>query len=179
MATTLAPQVAAHRFADDGSIPNNPRLPLLIYKGALAEGADMAAACERMFHANGWGDGWRDSIFPYHHFHSTAHEALGIVRGSARVQFGGEQGAALDVAAGDVVVIPAGVGHKRLSSSGDLLVVGAYPRGQSADLRRGDRKEIVEVRANIAEVPLPPEDPVLGVAGPLVELWHKAAPGIP
>jgi uncharacterized protein YjlB len=174
MATTLAPRVALHRFADDGRIPNNPRLPLVVYEGALADDGDMASACERLFHRNGWGDGWRNGIFPYHHFHSTAHEALGIVRGSARVQFGGEAGATLDVSAGDVVVIPAGVGHKRLSGSRDLLVIGAYPRGQAADLRKGDPAEIAEVRANVAKVPLPSQDPVLGAEGPVVDRWRKA-----
>ncbi len=178
MDTPSQPQVRLLRFADDGRIPNNPRLPLLVYPGALAREGD-AAACERLFQANGWAGGWRDGIFPYHHFHSTAHEVLGIVRGSARVRFGGESGATLDVKAGDVVVIPAGVGHKRLSASGDLLVVGAYPRGQRADLCRGEAHEPARVRDAIARVPLPDADPVHGADGPLVRHWRTAAPGFP
>jgi uncharacterized protein YjlB len=54
-----------------------------------------------------------------------------------------------------------------------LLVVGAYPRGQDWDLRRGDPAEHDEVLANIARVALPDTDPVAGADGPLVELWNS------
>jgi uncharacterized protein YjlB len=114
---------------------------------------------------------WRNGIFDFHHFHSTAHEVLAILRGHASVQLGGPGGARFEVAAGDVLVLPAGTGHRNLGSSPDLLVAGAYPRGQSWDLRRGDPGEHDEVLANIAAVALPATDPVLGPAGPLVELW--------
>ncbi|MBO0711928.1 MAG: cupin, partial [Acetobacteraceae bacterium] len=53
-------------FADDGRIPNS-RLPLLLYRRALA--AD-AATMEHVFFQNGWSNSWRDGIFDYHHFHS-------------------------------------------------------------------------------------------------------------
>ena len=88
--------------------------------------------------SNGWGGSWRNGIFPFHHYHSTSHEVLGIARGSARVRFGGEKGQTVEVAAGDVVVIPAGVGHKNEGSSPDLLVIGAYPEGRDYDLCRGE-----------------------------------------
>ncbi len=110
-------------------------------------------------------------MFTFHHYHSTAHEVLGVARGSARVMFGGPSGEAFDVEAGDVVVIPAGVGHCRLSSSGDFLVVGAYPPGQSWDLLRGDPGERPQADQNIARVPMPRTDPVEGEGGALVRLW--------
>jgi uncharacterized protein YjlB len=179
MSPSAEDRVTLHRFADDGRIPNNAHLPLIVYSGVLDRDGDMASACERRFAANGWGDGWRNGIYPYHHFHSTAHEALGIVRGSARVQFGGEKGAILEVSTGDVVVIPAGVGHKRLSASDDLLVIGAYPRGQHVDLCKGEGEDGAHVRQSIREVPLPAEDPVFGADGPLIRHWPPAAPGIP
>lgn len=171
MDETVSGRVALHRFADDGRIPNNPRLPLILYPGALPGDEDRASAFERLFASNGWPDGWRNGIFPYHHYHSTAHEVLGIARGSARVLLGGEGGTALEVTAGDVVVIPAGVGHKRLSASADLLVIGSYPRGQSPDLCRGEPGERPRVLENIARVPLPSADPVLGRDGPLMRAW--------
>ena len=119
-----------HRFADDGDVPNN-RLPLIVYAEAIDAGrGDPAVAFEDLFAGNGWGGGWRNGIFPFHHYHSTAHEVLGIARGEADVRFGGERGETVHVKAGDAVLIPAGVGHKRLSSSHDLLVIGAYPAGQ-------------------------------------------------
>ena len=158
-----------HRFADDGAIPNSP-LPALVYHGV--EAATQAADCEALFGANGWGGHWRSGILYEHHFHSTAHEALGIVAGRASVMLGGPGGERFEIGAGDVLVLPAGTGHCRLESSGDLLVVGAYPPGQAWDMRYGDPGEHDEVLANIAAVALPQTDPVLGADGPLVELWR-------
>jgi uncharacterized protein YjlB len=163
-----------HLFADDGSIPNNPALPFLVYPGALKlPGDDPAATCEAVFAANDWGGCWRDGIYPFAHYHSTAHEVLGICRGEARVRFGGHTGIELTVRTGDVVVIPAGVGHQNLGAGPDLLVVGAYPRGQRFDLCRGRPEERPQALANIARVPLPVADPVYGVDGPLVEHWLR------
>lgn len=164
---------AAYHFADDGAIPNHPTWPMLVYQGVFQPDAvDPAAAAEGFFTANGWGDTWRNGIFAYHHYHSTAHEALAICRGIAQVRFGGEGGVTLTVQAGDVVVLPAGTGHKRLSAGNDLLVVGAYPPGQPVDLQRGAPDERPQVLENIQHVPLPTTDPVYGEHGPLVVHWR-------
>jgi uncharacterized protein YjlB len=166
--------VQAHRFAGDGEIPNNA-LPLLVYPSAVdVSGLDPAAAFERLFARHGWRGSWRNGIFAYPHYHSTAHEVLGIARGEASVRFGGAGGAVLTVGPGDVVVIPAGVGHQNLGASADLLVVGAYPGGAAADLHRGGAGERAEVLRNIVEVPLPEADPVHGADGPLLRLWREA-----
>ena len=162
-------QIETHRFADDGRIPNSV-LPLLVYRGAVAE-ADLAIAFERRFAVNDWRGAWRDGIFAYHHFHSTSHEVLGIAEGEAVVRFGGESGESMRVGAGDVVVIPAGVGHRLERSSRDLLVSGAYPEGRSWDVRRGDPAERAEVLTNLAAVPLPATDPLEGADGPLMHAW--------
>jgi uncharacterized protein YjlB len=167
--------VETHRFADDGRIPNSP-LPLLVYRAALS-GADLADAAERLFADHGWLGAWRDGIFAYHHFHSTSHEVLGIAAGRARVRFGGEAGETLELRAGDVVVVPAGVGHRLERGSPELLVVGAYPEGRSWDVRRGDPSERAEVMANLAAVPLPAADPVEGAGGALHGAWANGAPG--
>lgn len=162
------------RFDDDGRIPNSP-LPLLLYAGAIAsETDDLAGALEQRFADNGWGGGWRNGIFPFHHYHSTSHEVLGIARGSARVRFGGENGPIVEVTAGDVVVIPAGVGHKNEGSSPDLLVIGAYPEGRDYDLCRGEPGERPRVLESIAAVPLPTSDPLYGSGGPLLGQWAGA-----
>ena len=144
-------------FQDDGSIPNS-RLPLLVYRNAVP--AD-AAAIERRFAANHWPPAWRDGVYPFHHFHSTAHEVLGVARGEV-----------LRAQAGDVIVVPAGVGHCRHGQSDDLLIVGAYPdNGPGPDLRRGDPAEHDAAVRSIAAVPAPAADPVLGPEGALSELW--------
>jgi uncharacterized protein YjlB len=165
----------SHLFGDDGAIPNNPRLPLLVYPGALdVSGGDPAAAFEAVFAANGWDRSWRNGIYPFPHYHSTAHEVLGICRGEARVRFGGAQGAVLTVGPGDVVVIPAGVGHQNLGAGADFLVVGAYPPGPGWDLCTGKPGERPGVLDNIAAVPLPPADPLFGADGPLIRRWRRS-----
>ena len=77
----------------------------------------------------------------------------------------------MTVSAGDVVVIPAGVAHRNMGQSADLLVIGAYPGGMDYDIRRGATAELEEAVKAIAAVPLPGSDPVLGVQGGLSEHW--------
>ena len=168
-----SPDIETYRFADDGVVPNSP-LPLVVYRGALPDSGDRAAACEEMFARNSWPASWRNGIYPYHHFHSTAHEVLGIARGSARVRLGGESGQSVELHAGDVVVIPAGVAHKREAASADLLVFGSYPRGQSPDMCRAEPARHDRAAANVAAVPLPASDPVTGRAAPLLDCWREA-----
>ena len=165
-------QVTRYHLKDDGTIPNNDRLPLLVYQHALdLSTGDPAATCEAIFAANGWVGSWRNGIFSYHHYHSNAHEVLAIAQGRASVQFGGETGAVFSVGPGDVVIIPAGVGHKNLGSSPDLLVIGAYPPGPHCDLCRGQADERPQVLHNIAQVPLPGTDPIYGDQGLLFKYW--------
>src|SRR6266404_6167985 len=163
-------KVETHRFGDDGTVPNNP-LTLVVYRGVLAEGGDRAAACEAMFARNGWPGAWRNGIYGHHHYHSTAHEVLGIAAGNARVRLGGDSGKTVELRAGDVVVIPAGVAHKREAASADLLVIGSYPRGQSPDHCRAEPAAHDKAAGNVARVPLPAADPVTGGAAPLLEIW--------
>lgn len=162
----------SYRFVADGNIPNNPRLPLLVYRGVLETGKDAASSCEALFKRNRWPSDWRDGVYDYHHYHTTAHEVLGIVRGSARVRFGGPNGQAVDVAAGDVVVIPAGVAHRNEGASGDFLVVGGYPEGQDWDICPAKPDEKGCAAADIDRVPPPSSDPVYGEDGPLMAQWR-------
>ena len=151
-------------------VPNS-RLPVLVYRGT---GAVDGAAMLNLFARYGWSNGWRNGIYPFHHFHSTAHEVLGISRGRVEVRLGGETGRDVVLQAGDVVVLPAGTGHKRLSKPGDLEVTGAYPEGGDWDLICADEvdaESFERAARRIAALPCPATDPLYGHSGPLLRLW--------
>lgn len=168
------PDCKAELIETNGLIPNNSRVPLLHYKQAISlPGGDPASAFEALFSQNNWDGSWRDGIYSFHHYHSTAHEVLGVYAGAATVQFGGDGGLTIDIVAGDVVVIPAGVAHKNLGSSPDFGVVGAYPAGQQWDMNYGKVEEHPEVDENIASVATPPHDPLYGKQGPLPRHWSR------
>jgi uncharacterized protein YjlB len=169
-----SPSPESFLFEDDGSIPNNPRLALLLYRRAidLTGTPNPEAVIERTFGAHGWGDIWRNGIYEYAHYHSSIHEVMGIARGRARVRFGGERGQEIELSAGDVVVLPAGTGHQCLRAGADLMVIGAYPPKGKYDLCRGSKAEHGKALHSIPQVPLPQQDPVFGPDGPLMALWR-------
>lgn len=163
--------VTALWFTADDWVPNNQRLPMLLYRQAIPDDPDRAAACEALFRRNGWPPQWRNGVYPFHHYHSTAHEVLGIARGSGHVLLGGPNGAPVELSAGDCVLLPAGTGHCRLAASASFLVVGAYPPGQAWDLRR-DALSAAELAA-MAHVRFPSTDPVTGRTGGLNDFWSQ------
>jgi uncharacterized protein YjlB len=166
--------IAEFRLPDDGLIPNNPDLPLLIYRGIFSPGhADtrpqsvLAKLAE-----NDWDGGWVNGIFTYHHYHARAHEVLVNCGDDVTVQFGGPDGPELVFGAGDVAVIPAGVGHCRRSDPRRLMIVGAYPAGSTDwDLKRADPADYRQAKTEIPAVPMPDTDPVTGAAAPLHDYW--------
>ena len=171
-----SPHVVTHILRDDGIFPNHAKLPLMVYRRVveLTE-PDPAGVFEALFTMHQWGSSWRNGIYNVHHYHSTAHEVLGIYRGHARVQCGGDKGVILSIRPGDVLVVPAGVAHKNLGSSRDFGVVGAYPKGQRWDTCYGKPDERPRTDRNIAQVPLPSLDPVYGARGPLMTHWYEAS----
>ena len=173
-AVTSAAPPLSFMFADDGSIPNNRRLPFLVYRAAidLSGTPDPENVIEKTFARNGWGNMWRNGIDPYAHYHSMIHEVMGIARGRAKVRFGGERGREIDLVAGDVALLPAGTGHQCLLAAPELVVIGAYPKSGRYDLCRGGRGEHAKALETIPKVPLPDTDPVLGENGPLATLWR-------
>ncbi len=72
-----SPNRLAVTFEDDGTFPNS-RLPLLLYPKALDPAEARPEVFEALFARNGWPPQWISGIYPFHHYHSTAHECLGI-----------------------------------------------------------------------------------------------------
>lgn len=161
-------KVQALYFMDDGSIPNNPQFPLLIYKSVM-EAEDEAM---QVFYQNHWSNAWRNGVFPYHHYHSNSHEVLVVDSGSALLQMGGENGKQLEAQQGDVFILPAGTGHKLLKKRAGFSVIGAYPNGQDYDICYGKKEERPEKLNNINEVLRPNNDPIYGRQGTLFSYWH-------
>ena len=159
--------IVAHLLAPSGPIPNHPKWPLLVYPGALKDISP--EAFEELFNRNRWPAAWRNGVFPFHHYHSNGHEALGVYSGEVTVQFGGEGGVTVTAKPGDVIVLPAGTGHKKLASKGSLGIVGAYPEGSHPETCRSFLEKHLQA---IARVPLPACDPVHGPDGPLFEHWR-------
>ena len=86
-----------------------------------------------------------------------------------------DHGKTLDIAAGDVAILPAGTGHQLISASEDFCVVGAYPPGPPMQITRPTPENHTKALKTIPEVKLPKTDPVRGADGPLVRLWTRSA----
>ena len=160
-------------FADDGIFPNSI-FPVIIYRNVIHQDEQqIAEQMEEKFFHNSWTNSWRGGILSYHHYHSTAHEVLGVIGGSVILHLGGDQGRVVSLEKGDVVVIPAGVAHKNVHAE-HLEVVGAYYKGKAWDLLRGEAGERPQADKNIAQLTSPEMDPVYGALG-LPELWNDWA----
>ncbi len=155
-------------FEDDGTIPNNPKLPVILYPAVFKEHSH---EIEATFKMNNWRNSWVNGVLDYHHYHSITHEVLGVRSGSAKLILGGAIGETIEVNVGDVLVLPAGTGHKKLSSSPDFEIVGAYPDGKDYNIQTGNPSERPQALADIKQVKVPSTDPVYGNRGQVVNRW--------
>ncbi len=167
LAVAAGKEPEAMLLRKNGWMPNNERLPVLLYRNAFdARSANGVERVESLLVKNGWDPQWRNGVYPFHHYHSTSHEVLGFAGGEAQIILGGEGAKEVTVRAGDIALLPCGTGHCRVSASADFLVVGAYALGQSWDLLKSapDAAAVARMKG----LPFPEKDP-LGAA--LARLW--------
>lgn len=162
-------------YRDDGVVPNNPALPVVVLRAAVPHGSSASNINARMA-TNGWGGNWTYTVFDFHHYHPNAHEALIVASGSAEIQLGGPNGDIFEVHSGDALVLPAGVGHCRKSASHDFAICGGYPAGQEDyEIVRATPENRRDAVDRIAAVPLPTSDPFQGHDGPVLQVWQSAS----
>ena len=162
-------------FKDDGIFPNSPlALAVLSTRQSRPRPKIPLPFSKQRFAENDWTNSWRDGVYSFPHYHSTSHEVLGVYSGTATLRLGGERGKNVEVRAGDVIVIPAGVAHQNIGAGDDFGVVGAYPDGREWDLLRGLPGERPKADQNIAALPMPENDPIYGAEGPLRRIWKAS-----
>jgi uncharacterized protein YjlB len=165
-AASVQPSLESIDVGPDGPFPGSP-YPARVYREVLAlstgsTASERAAAFEVLFERHGWPPAWRAGLYETHHYHSSAHEVLGIFAGWVRARLGGPGGVLVTLQAGDVVLLPAGVAHCNEGQSADFRAVGAYPRGSRPDMRYGREKERAIDAVRVAALPAPSPDPVFG-----------------
>jgi len=156
-------------FKDDGTIPNS-HLPVILYSEVTDDEVN-PDWFEKKFKQNNWINNWRDIILSYDHFHSNTHEVLAVAYGNVTLKIGGSKGKVIELSTGNVIILPAGVGHCSISTQTNYQVVGGYPNGSSWDLLTGTADERQQALENIGKVPIPATDPIFGSTGILLELW--------
>lgn len=144
------------RFEDDGQFPNNQRYDVVLCRGIHVEDPDQVMEFLRQ---RGWTGAWVNGIYDFPHYHSTAHEVLVCIQGTAEVRLGADAGQTFTLKKGDAALLPAGTAHQKLSGSPDFQVVGAYPEGQSFDMMYGKEGERPGADRRIEELPPPGPEP--------------------
>ncbi|OTB04737.1 hypothetical protein M426DRAFT_58130 [Hypoxylon sp. CI-4A] len=167
--------IQAHNLIPNTSIQNKP---LLHYHGAFPPSTLTASAIESHLTSVGVVEPqWRFTMYSTTHFHSNTHEVLCISQGKAKLCFGGEDNPGkveaeveAEVEKGDVLVLPAGVGHRLLEDqTGGFEMVGSYPKGYNWDMCYGKKGEETKVQ-KIEKLPWFEKDPIYGDKGPVLEI---------
>jgi uncharacterized protein YjlB len=167
------PHVLHFKLKRNKNFPNS-RLPVLIYKEGLQlpkQKNRAARIIETIFTRNGWSNCWSNGIYDFHHYHSITHECMAVSKGTVRIILGGPNGKSIQLEQGDVLILPAGVAHKRLRASKDFLCVGGYPQGKDYDMNYGLAAELNKTLSHIRKLSSPACDPLYGDKGFLKAYW--------
>lgn len=119
-------------------------------------------------------------MYTQQHYHSNTNEILVVVSDRrAELCFGGsdseENGGkvVVEVGKGDVMIVPAGVGHallRELDGKGRFEMVGSYPVGAEGwDMCTGQDGEKNERWKNVEKVGWFKRDPIYGDEGPVLD----------
>jgi uncharacterized protein YjlB len=153
-------KIEEHLIRPHPPFPNNPDMALIHYRAVIDKSTVSPEFFETIFENNTWTSSWRNGVYSFHHFHSTAHEAFGCYSGRGRILFGGPEGIEVELSLGDALLVPAGVSHMLLESTSDFHVVGSYPLGTDPDLCRGSEKDYEVLVKRIKKLPSPLSPPV-------------------
>lgn len=181
MPSSVAPlrglRVSSYLIPSFNLIPNTSlqNYPLIIYHECYPPSTS-AAVIEAHLRSVGIVEPqWRYTMYSTTHFHSTTHEVLCIASGRARLCFGGEDNPArveMEVKIGDVIIIPAGVGHKLLQDlDSGFEMVGSYPKGKDWDMCYGREDEKANIEA-IKDLAWFDKDPIYGDEGPALQVVY-------
>ncbi|KAF2136114.1 uncharacterized protein K452DRAFT_292697 [Aplosporella prunicola CBS 121167] len=168
-------RVSRHQIPSYALLPNTSiqQKPLLIYHTAFSTNTSASAIEAHLASTGVVTPQWRYSMYTTTHFHSTTHEVLCISSGKALLCFGGEHNEGRVepvVQKGDVVVVPAGVGHRLLEDrEGGFEMVGSYPKGCNWDMCYGNEGEEDKVKG-IGGLGWFERDPVYGDQGPALDV---------
>lgn len=161
-------------------------LPLLVYRSAFD--SKEHTKLKETLRQNGIEPQWTYGMYPFSHYH-TVHEVLSILSGDATLRFGGEGDAEyvvesvnsdvpieIDISAGDVIVVPAGVAHRHVEERHGFSMLGSYVRGVSWDMN--NCKNVQEEKSAIEKIKkLPPleSDPLYGNCedSPVKRFWKS------
>jgi len=167
-------QVTCHHIPSWNRVPNTSiqSKPLMVYHGAF--NATAAELTRRLKSIGEVVPQWEYTMYSQTHFHSTTHEVLGVVAGRARLCFGGEENPGRfepTVQRGDLIIVPAGVGHRLLNDEGDVpfKMVGAYPPQKEWDMCYGKPGEETKVQG-IQNLEWFHQDPLYGKDGPVLHV---------
>lgn len=168
-------RVSSFQIPRYDGLPNTSiqKKPLLVYHSAFPPNVATSAIESHLARIGVVTPQWRYTMYSTTHFHSTAHEVLSVSRGKARLCFGGEGNpdrVETVVEKGDVVVIPAGLGHRLIEDfHGDFEMVGSYPKGKSWDMcYEGDADN--EKIQQIEQLGWFSRDPIYGSEGPAIDI---------